>query len=110
MEPWTFRSGAPKGELRERLSTVLHALLGFLHGIRTLGNCVFELDRRRKLPLVLLDELEDFFDRRLAGSPGQIQRAVLGQRPVFQVEARDAVMELVEEIERRAALVAAGNE
>ena len=45
-------------------------------------------------------------DRSLAGAPEKIHRAVLGRRPILEVEARGAVVVLREEVHRRPALVA----
>src|SRR6185295_6819620 len=76
---------------RQRGAAVLHALAHFLDRIGALGHVVFELDRRRDLPLVLLHQLEDLLDRRLSLAPRQVERAVLRRRAVLQVEAGRAV-------------------
>src|SRR5215831_11530701 len=82
---------------------VFEALPDFLHGVRSFRHGVLKLDRRRELPLALLHQLENVLERRLARAPRQIQRAVGRRRAVLQVHARDPVVVLVEEVERRAA-------
>ena len=91
---------------RQRGAAVVDALPHFLHGVGALRHVVFELDRRRDLPLVLPHHLQDLLDRRLAGAPRQVERAVLRRRPILQVEAGDAVVVLLQELHRRAADVA----
>src|SRR5262245_53897133 len=83
----------------QRGAAEIEALADFLHGVRALGDVVLELDRGRDLPLVLLHELEDLLDRRFAGAPREVQRAVLGGRPILQVEARGPVVVLLQELQ-----------
>src|SRR6478672_9285837 len=86
---------------RQRRFAVLHALLGFDHGVRSLWNLVLELDRCRNIPLLVAHEPQNFLDRRLAGAPRQIQSAVRNRRAVLEMKARNPIVELVQKVERR---------
>src|SRR5262245_29839599 len=83
--------------------TEVDALPNFLHRVGSGGNLVFQLHRSRNLPLVLLHHLKNLFDRRLARSPREVQRTVFRRRSILEMEARDAIVVLLEELHRRAA-------
>ena len=70
-------------------------------GVGARWNPVFQLDVGVDRPLLLLEQLQDFLDRRLALAPGEI--AASGGA-VFQVQADDLVVVFLNDRDRRFAL------
>src|SRR5712671_2656921 len=85
---------------------VVEALRDFLDGIRSRRHVVFELDRRRERVLLLLHQLKDLLQRRVARAPRQVAGAVRRGLPILQVHARDPVVELPQKWDRALAVPA----
>src|ERR1035437_6436459 len=92
------RSSRP---LRQRLLAVRHALLDFAHHVGAFGRVVFVFDAGGELVLLLLHELQDLFERRLALPPRHVGASAAGALvfacaagafAVLQVQAGDAVV------------------
>ena len=84
----------------ERFLAVLHALRHFLHRVGARRDLVFQLDVGVDRPLLLLEKLQDFLDRRLTLAPGEI--ATVGGA-VLEVQADDPVVVLLDHRDRRLA-------
>src|SRR4051794_40778531 len=84
----------------ERFLAVLHALRHLLHRVGARRNSVLQLDVGVDRPLLLLEELQDLLNRRLALTPGEV--AAVGGA-VLQVQADDLVVVLFDDRDRRLA-------
>src|SRR6185369_4565678 len=82
--------------LRQRVLAVLQALRDLDQRIAV----VLELDVRRDVPLVFLQELQHVLDRRIALPPRSVATAVGRLLLVLEVQVRDAGVVLLDERDR----------
>ena len=101
--PAADRTGSVVNQLRECLP-VIDALSNFLHCVGSCGTEYSEVQSRPESSTCSSLRDGGCPDRRFTSAPRQVQRGARAAS-VFQMEAGRAVVELVEEVHRRAALV-----